>query len=168
MTIDMEQFKATYIEESLEGLDAMESSLLELEVGSQDQDAINTIFRAAHSIKGGGATFGFQAISEFTHVVETLLDQIRNGDREVTQQARDLFLQSVDCIREMLDSSREGGTPETSDKIDEVKHQLDLMLKVSCFSSALRPSFVVTEMVHGRTPVGWSAGIVHHVDQKAS
>ena len=167
MTIDMEQFKATYIEESLEGLDAMESSLLELEVGSQDQDAINTIFRAAHSIKGGGATFGFQAISEFTHVVETLLDQIRNGDREVTQQARDLFLQSVDCIREMLDSSREGGTPETSDKIDEVKHQLDLMLKDN-ISTDVSVSGSVGSTTESNASGGWKIHFKPHPDMLSS
>jgi two-component system chemotaxis sensor kinase CheA len=127
MAIDMEQFKATYIEESLEGLDNMESNLLNLEPGSRDDDAINTIFRAAHSIKGGGATFGFANISEFTHVVETLLDQIRNGQRDVTQEAIDLFLQSVDCLREMLAAAQDGGQSDES-RTAELKAQLDALL----------------------------------------
>lgn len=125
----MEQFKATYIEESLEGLDNMESNLLNLEPGSRDEDAINTIFRAAHSIKGGGATFGFANISEFTHVVETLLDQIRNGQREITQQAIDLFLQSVDCLREMLAVEKDGGQSDES-RTAELKTQLDALLAI--------------------------------------
>jgi two-component system chemotaxis sensor kinase CheA len=127
MAIDMEQFKATYIEESLEGLDNMESNLLNLEPGSREEDAINTIFRAAHSIKGGGATFGFANISEFTHVVETLLDQIRNGQREITQQAIDLFLQSVDCLREMLAAAQDGGQSDEP-RTAELKAQLDALL----------------------------------------
>ncbi|NOX75941.1 MAG: chemotaxis protein CheA, partial [Gammaproteobacteria bacterium] len=102
MAIDMEQFKATFIEESLEGLQTMESVLLEMQPGEADADAVDDIFRAAHSIKGGSATFGFESITGFTHVVETLLDQIRNGERQVTQESLELFLSSVDCIREML------------------------------------------------------------------
>ncbi len=123
----MEQFKATFVEESLEGLDIMESVLLELQPGTADADAIDNIFRAAHSIKGGSATFGFEDIASFTHVVETLLDQIRNGERPVTQQTIDLFLHAVDCIREMLSVFQSGGAVDQI-RIDEVKHDLEQML----------------------------------------
>ncbi len=102
MTVDMSQFYQTFFEESFEGLDNMESSLLNLDVGEADEETINTIFRAAHSIKGGAGTFGFKAVSDFTHVMETLLDEIRDGKRLVTQETVDLLLQSVDCLREML------------------------------------------------------------------
>ncbi len=108
MSIDMEQFKTTFIEESLEGLDIMESVLLEMQPGEAEADEVDNIFRAAHSIKGGSATFGFQDITQFTHVVETLLDQVRSGQRAVTQEAIDLFLQSVDIVRDMLASAQEG------------------------------------------------------------
>lgn len=127
MAIDMEQFKATYIEESLEGLDDMESNLLELSPGSQDMDAINTIFRAAHSIKGGGATFGFTEIAEFTHVVETLLDQIRNKQREITRDAIDLFLQAVDCLRDMMGATDKGDEIDNA-RVDELQQRLNLLL----------------------------------------
>jgi len=127
MAIDMEQFKATYIEESLEGLDIMESNLLELQPGSQEIDVINTIFRAAHSIKGGGATFGFSEISQFTHVVETLLDQVRNKEREITREAIDLFLESVDCLREMMEAAGQGEVGK-SERAVQLKHRLDAML----------------------------------------
>ena len=102
MTVDMSQFYQTFFEESFEGLDTMESSLLNLDVGAADEETINTIFRAAHSIKGGAGTFGFKAVSDFTHVMETLLDEIRDGKRLVTQETVDLLLQSVDCLRDML------------------------------------------------------------------
>jgi len=127
MPIDMEQFKATFIEESLEGLQTMESVLLEMQPGDADADAVDDIFRAAHSIKGGSATFGFESIASFTHVVETLLDQIRNGERQVTQQSLDLFLNSVDCIRDMLAADSEGVELD-QDHIDAVKAELDRLL----------------------------------------
>ncbi len=127
MSIDMEQFKATFIEESLEGLDIMESVLLEMQPGTADAEEVDNIFRAAHSIKGGSATFGFSDISNFTHVVETLLDQIRAGEREVTQEAINLFLSSVDCIRDMLAGVKEGFEINL-EQVAEVKAGLDRML----------------------------------------
>jgi two-component system chemotaxis sensor kinase CheA len=102
MSIDLSQFFEVFFEESLEGLDVMESELLNLSPGQLDNETINTIFRAAHSIKGGSGTFGFNDVSDFTHVVETLLDQIREGQRELSQEHINLLLQSVDCLRAML------------------------------------------------------------------
>ncbi len=127
MSIDMEQFKVTFVEESLEGLDIMESVLLDMHPGAADAEAIDNIFRAAHSIKGGAATFGLGDIANFTHVVETLLDEVRNGDRDITQDAIVLFLSSVDCIREMLSADQNG---EAADQghIEQVKAGLDKML----------------------------------------
>jgi two-component system chemotaxis sensor kinase CheA len=107
MSIDMEmeEILNLFFEESFEGLDAMESGLLTLE-DAADKETINTIFRAAHSIKGGAGTFGFMEISEFTHSVETLLDEMRNGARGVTPDAVQVLLQSVDVIREMIQSAQ--------------------------------------------------------------
>ena len=68
MSINLEQFHQTFFEESFEGLDSMESGLLNLQAGGMDADTINTIFRAAHSIKGGSGTFGFSEVAKFTHV----------------------------------------------------------------------------------------------------
>lgn len=108
----MEQFHQTFFEESFEGLDVMEATLLNLDVGAADSEAINTIFRAAHSIKGGSATFGFAAIAEFTHLMETLLDEMRDGRRTVTQTAVDLLLRSVDALRELVRAAQEGGAAD--------------------------------------------------------
>ena len=100
---DMTEIRQIFIQESLEGLDLMESGLLNLDLGAADPETMNSIFRAAHSIKGGGATFGFVEISEFTHHVETLLDRMRKGESPVTEDAVQVLLQSVDCIRGMVD-----------------------------------------------------------------
>jgi two-component system chemotaxis sensor kinase CheA len=103
--LEMEEILGLFFEESFEGLDTMESGLLTLDDGA-NRETINTIFRAAHSIKGGAGTFGFMEISEFTHSVETLLDEMRNGARSITPDALQVLLQSVDVIREMVQSAQ--------------------------------------------------------------
>lgn len=119
MAIDLEQFHQVFFEESLEGLEIMESSLMELDPENIDDETVNAIFRCAHSIKGGSATFGFSSISEFTHVLETLLDQIRSGERGINTEEINLYLQSVDCMREMLAliQSGEEGVTEKSESL---------------------------------------------------
>lgn len=103
MTIDLKQFHQVFIEECTEGLDVMEASLMALNVNSIDSDMINTIFRSAHSIKGGAGTFGFSALADFTHVLETLLDEVRSAVRVLNNDLVDLLLTSVDCMRNMLE-----------------------------------------------------------------
>lgn len=113
--IGMEQFHQTFFEESVEGLDLMESALLALDPGATDPETINSIFRAAHSIKGGSATFGFTEIAGFTHVMETLLDEMRDGRRPVTRAATDLLLRAVDALRTLVNAARAGSPLDTID-----------------------------------------------------
>ena len=80
----------------------MEETLLKLDVGAPDPDMIATIFRVAHSIKGGAATLGFAEIASFTHTLETLLDELRGQRMKVTTTLSDLLLRSVDVMREMI------------------------------------------------------------------
>lgn len=127
MSIDIAQFHQVFFEESFEGLEIMESSLLDLEIGQPDSEAINTIFRAAHSIKGGSGTFGFSAIGEFTHVLETLLDEMRNGTRDVTREAVDVLLLAVDSLREMLSAARDGADFDAN-AVAEVHAKLERQL----------------------------------------
>ncbi|MCJ8274819.1 MAG: chemotaxis protein CheA [Psychrosphaera sp.] len=114
MSIDLSQFYEVFFEESFEGLDIMESELLALTPGDADSETLNTIFRAAHSIKGGSGTFGFSVVADFTHELETLLDQIREGTREVQTFHVDLFLKAVDCLRDMLNALKAEEEPDTS------------------------------------------------------
>ena len=107
-TVDLTQFHKTFFEESLEGLDAMEAALLALDSGSTDTELVHTIFRAAHSIKGGAATFGFADVAAFTHVAESLLEEVRSERRGVDDELVDLLLRSVDCLRAMLARSGTG------------------------------------------------------------
>jgi two-component system chemotaxis sensor kinase CheA len=127
MSIDISQFHDVFFEESFEGLDAMESGLLNLEEGTPDVEAINTIFRAAHSIKGGAGTFGFMAVSEFTHKMETLLDEMRNGQRDVTSESTNVLLVAVDVLREMLTAVQQD-QPTDDERIASVVQQLAALL----------------------------------------
>jgi two-component system chemotaxis sensor kinase CheA len=125
--MDMSRFHAAFFEESREGLDAMESGLLAMESGRSDGETINTIFRGAHSIKGGAGTFGFRFISDFTHVMETLLDEARAGKRGFDSDAIGVLLSAVDVLRGMLDVAENGGALDQP-AIDASKSQLDLLL----------------------------------------
>ena len=78
MALDLAQFHDAFFDESFEALDSMEAALLKLNVGAPEPEVINTIFRVAHSIKGGSATFGFAEVASFTHTCETLLDELSN------------------------------------------------------------------------------------------
>ena len=136
MSIDISQFLDTFYEESFEGLDVMESELLTLDVGEADNEVINTIFRAAHSIKGGSGTFGLNAVADYTHVMETLLDEMRAGQREVTQVAVDVLLRSVDVLRSMLLSLKDSAELD-SDTITATHDELTKLLNGSEATSDL-------------------------------
>ncbi|PCJ23965.1 MAG: chemotaxis protein CheA [SAR86 cluster bacterium] len=85
------------------------------------------IFRAAHSIKGGGASFGFMEMSSFTHVMETLLDEMRDGRRMVSRDCVDLLLESVDVLRDMVNNSKEHKEYDQQ-RIEKTHQGLELML----------------------------------------
>jgi len=106
--IELEQFHEVFFQEAAEALDAMEAALLRLVPGAADPEVINTVFRAAHSIKGGAGMFGFSDVAGFTHVLETLLDELRSERMAVTAPMCDGLLQSVDQIRAMLGSLQKG------------------------------------------------------------
>lgn len=122
MSIDLSQFIPSFLEESFEGLELMESSLLTLTQES-DSETINAIFRAAHSIKGGAGTFGFNHVTEFTHLVETLLDEMRDGRRVIVQSDVEILLDSVDCMRLLIEAIRDE-TTYSDEKIKETSKVL--------------------------------------------
>jgi two-component system, chemotaxis family, sensor kinase CheA len=109
MSIDLSQFHQTFFEESLEGLETMETDLLNLSPGELETEAVNTLFRVAHSIKGGSAMFGFSAIASLTHVMETLLDHVRAGRAGIDRLLVDALLAAVDCLRETVLAMKDGG-----------------------------------------------------------
>ena len=100
--IDLSQFYQVFFEEAGENLDRMEKLLLDLNVEAADDEEMNGIFRCAHSIKGGAATFGFKDVAELTHQMETLLDKLRRHELSPTAAMVDVLLQSGDALRAQL------------------------------------------------------------------
>lgn len=124
MSIDMSQFYQVFFEETAEHLASMESLLLALDLEAPDADQLNAIFRAAHSIKGGSGTFGFNDMTEVTHVLETLLDRIRKNEIVITHDMVDAFLQAGDVLRGLLDAHQNGAVADVAASI-EVSARLD-------------------------------------------
>ena len=106
MSIDIEQFHSVFFEESEEHLDDMEQLLMGLDVDSPDPEALNSIFRAAHSIKGGSGIFGFDALMSLTHVMENLLDKARNAELNVTTDIVNVLLETLDVLKATLEAYR--------------------------------------------------------------
>ncbi|MGE3539903.1 MAG: chemotaxis protein CheA [Candidatus Tectimicrobiota bacterium] len=108
MSIDLRQLHEAFFDESFEGLDVMEATLLHVDVSALDDEAMQAMFHAAHTLKGGSSTLDFQEVTALTHMLETLLDEVCSGQRPLTQAGVDLLLQGVDCLRDMLTDSRDG------------------------------------------------------------
>jgi two-component system chemotaxis sensor kinase CheA len=133
MAIDMRQFHQTFFEESFEGLTVMETELLHLEkvasangqeAVSADPEILNTIFRSAHSIKGGSSTFGFGDVAAFSHVLESRLDALRDGRSLPDRRVVGLLLLAVDCLRSLIIAAKTG-TGADQNAIEAVRVQLE-------------------------------------------
>ena len=109
MSVDMSEFYQVFFEEAGELLANMEQLLLGMDFNSPDPENLNAVFRAAHSIKGGAATFGFTDVVEVTHVLESLLDQIRKGEKRLRSDMVDVFLTAGDVLKGQLAGHRGDG-----------------------------------------------------------
>jgi two-component system chemotaxis sensor kinase CheA len=120
---DLTQFYAVFFEEAGENLANMESLLLDIDVAQPGDEELNAVFRVAHSIKGGAATFGFSDVTTLTHELETLLDRVRKHELNLTSVMVDVLLEAGDVLRAQL--ARHQGTtdavPDTTDLIHRIK-----------------------------------------------
>lgn len=123
MTIDMSQFYEVFFDEAEELLAEAERLLLGIQIDDPDPEELNAIFRAAHSIKGGAATFGFMDMTEITHVLENLLDKIRKNEMALTAEHVDAFLAAKDVLKMELDGHRLGAEVD-QDQVGDVKMML--------------------------------------------
>lgn len=115
-----DDFKAVFFEEAAEHLQAIEDELLILDGEPDNAEALNAVFRAAHSIKGSAGMFGFTTLADFTHHLETLLDLIRKGEARLTEGRVDLTLRAADEIRDLVDQlSAEEVSPEADSRLSE-------------------------------------------------
>ena len=120
MIDELQAHRQAFREEAGELLSELETSLLEWEDSPQDQELLGRIFRAMHTIKGSGAMFGFDAVAEFTHQVESALDQARSGKLPCSPRLIDLTLRARDHIRCLLDESF-GGPPADGQVTEELR-----------------------------------------------
>ncbi|WP_148254123.1 chemotaxis protein CheA [Aidingimonas lacisalsi] len=126
--MDITDFYDTFFEEAEELLGDMERHLLELDVEDPDDEQLNAIFRAAHSIKGGAGTFGFDVLQHTTHLLENLLDHTRQGELPLRRDIVDTFLEAKDMLHDQLNAYRNGEEPdpEAFDRICKTLQQLAL------------------------------------------
>ncbi|MYM87591.1 chemotaxis protein CheA, partial [Rugamonas sp. FT82W] len=104
----LDQALPTFIAESRELLDAMESALLQFALAAPQEDTVNAVFRAAHTIKGSAGLFGLDHIVAFTHVVESVLDRVRDGTVTVAEPLVALLLSCADHMRALIDTTAAG------------------------------------------------------------
>ncbi|WP_026474882.1 chemotaxis protein CheA [Alkaliflexus imshenetskii] len=102
MLTSFENFQSKFIEEALDNINDLEQALLELELSPCNKDLLERVFRVMHSLKGGGAMFGFDQLSEFTHRLESIYDLIRSGKLCVSSSLLSVTLKSVDLLRDLL------------------------------------------------------------------
>jgi two-component system, chemotaxis family, sensor kinase CheA len=117
---DLTQFYQIFFEEAGENLDSMERILLALDIAAVSDEDLNGIFRCAHSIKGGAATFGFADVAELTHQMESLLDKLRRHELQLIPPMIDVLLESADASRSLLARHQAGGQGEAVSTADLV------------------------------------------------
>ncbi|WP_137150690.1 chemotaxis protein CheA [Devosia sp. FKR38] len=105
---DLDDFKATYFDECSELLNELEEQFAAIEAGERDSDRLNAVFRAIHSIKGGAGAFGFSALVGFAHAYETLLDYVRDGRVELTDDVCALCIRANDIIADHVKAAQSG------------------------------------------------------------
>jgi two-component system chemotaxis sensor kinase CheA len=120
----LEGFQDSFREEAYELLNNLEQSLLELEERPDDMDVISAVFRSMHTIKGSASMFGFDAVSQFTHHVESMLDDVRNGRIPVSRALIDLTLDARDHIRHMLEEAEDPANEQRSQELMERLQQV--------------------------------------------
>lgn len=138
MSVDVSQFAEVFFEEAAEHLAAMEETLVSLDIGHPDPEQLNSIFRNAHSIKGGAGIFGFPEMTEVTHVLESLLDLLRKGRAQLTSAMVDASLAAGDVLGDVLGAYRSGVllTDAQHAQCASIKEKLQLLCEGSQISAS--------------------------------
>ncbi|MFY9852800.1 MAG: chemotaxis protein CheA [Terracidiphilus sp.] len=136
MKIDLTQFRQTYLVESADHIASMETGLLQLRSAPADVELLNSIFRSAHTIKGGAGSFGLTSLVRFTHSLENLLDRLRSLEMQVTDEVIDILLRSVDVLRGLLEADADAALPanalELEKRIEELNPNTSAGDECSC------------------------------------
>lgn len=163
---DLSQFYQIFFEEASENLDQMEQMLLSLDLSAANDEELNGIFRCAHSIKGGAATFGFSDVTELTHRMESLLDRLRRHEITPIPEMVDVLLESADASRSLLARHQSGdegepvSTAELVVRIETLAQGLTAIPQVNRASVAAEPAPQAAE-TEAAAPVAESVAAQH-------
>lgn len=137
-----EELLKDFFSEAQGQVETLEHNILALESDPSNSESIDEIFRAAHTLKGGSATVQMMELSEFTHLVEDVLDEIRSGNAEVTGKVVDLLLSSIDIIKSMLEARMSGSVfdEDISDTKDMLKAVLDQKTPAASSKASSKPA----------------------------
>ena len=131
MKIDLSQFRQTFVQESADHIASMETGLLQLRTAPGDVELLNSIFRSAHSIKGGAGSFGMKNLTHFTHSLENLLDRMRSLEMRATDEVIGILLQSVDVLRNLLDAD-----PNVNPEAEMPANAIELAARIAALMPA--------------------------------
>src|SRR3569833_3339172 len=112
--MDIDQALHTFVEESRELLSQLEEALLYIEIAAQDEDTVNAMFRAAHTIKGSAGLFALDAVVAFTHVVENVMDKVRSGALRITPDLAAVLLPCCDHIGALISKNNTNNKQTTT------------------------------------------------------
>lgn len=161
LSFDLSQFYETYFEESQELLENMENLLLAIDLDEPDKEECNAIFRAAHSIKGGAATFEMADMVRVTHIMESLLDRIRKDEERLTERHVNVFLQAKDLLKQQLHAHRNKAP------LDE-DAALEVMCELQELASGKGVAVSSRQEVQLSTEVSVQAGLTAEVQGQAA
>ncbi|MFM0043191.1 chemotaxis protein CheA [Paraburkholderia sediminicola] len=171
MTLDITQFYQTFFDEADELLAQMEQLLLNLDIANPDPEDLAAIFRAAHSIKGGAATFGFTALTETTHILESLLDRARNNELVLRKDMIDTFLETKDVLSGQLADYRASAEPDAATakaicaKLEQLHHESRFGAEPATEPVAAAPVAATAPVEAQQTAVQGSTPPEHVVEQ---
>lgn len=158
----MEEIFSVFVQEAREQLTAMEEGLLRMEQGDHDVETLNAIFRAAHTIKGASGVVEIYHIEKFTHILENLLDKLRNGELQVSSEIITALLKGCDHIGALLDRVDQGGHMDEDPAQQQAgEATAELLRSLTCGSTAtssadggmVEPSVATVERAGGDTTI---------------
>ena len=123
MALDLSRFAKAFFEEAQEHIGSLETLLVAVDVAAPDAEALNAIFRAVHSVKGGAAAFGHRHLTEFTHDFESILDRVRKGTLPLSKPMVDVFLRAGDVMGEHIEALSQDRQPDL-DALSRLRHML--------------------------------------------
>jgi two-component system, chemotaxis family, sensor kinase CheA len=156
---DLDDFKATYFDECSELLTELEEQFVAIEAGERDADRLNAVFRAIHSVKGGAGAFGFSALVAFAHAYETLLDYVRDGRIELTDEVVTLCIRANDIVTDHVAAARTGVALPADYGMDE-KNRFDALARGDAAEDDTSGP-IVEEFDIEFTPVMVNLGTIH-------